>query len=61
LALTIHAGVFDCELPQGWCQAWSEEHCAFFSIKKMGVASGSVPLTKTDLSVFDGNTYLRKA
>jgi hypothetical protein len=39
----MHAGVFDCELPQGWFEAWSEEHGAPFFYQKDGSSQWKCP------------------
>jgi hypothetical protein len=39
----MYAGVFDCELPQGWSQSWSDEHCAFCFYQKDGSCQWTCP------------------
>ncbi len=39
----MHAGVFDCELPPGWFQAWSEEHNAFYFYQADGTCQWKCP------------------
>lgn len=39
----MHAGVFDCDLPQGWFEAWSDEHSAFYFYQKDGSCQWTCP------------------
>ena len=40
----MYAGVFDCEqLPEGWRQAWSDEHCAFYFYQEDGSCQWTCP------------------